>query len=115
MDDVDSTTVVLKRNFLRGLRGLLRDEVTFKALWGVVTALVIAIGWVINAQVNVHRLQESVSDLQKDRELLQTINTNIAAMSSKIDGIAKEVDYQHEEWDRVHNVAESPPHPRRKP
>lgn len=95
-----------------------RKRITPGAIWGAITALAVAIAYVVNAQHDLHRHQESITDLQQerqqDRDLLQKIDTQIAVMGSKVDNIANEVDRQREWRERIEDVAEAPPHARRK-
>jgi hypothetical protein len=53
------------------------------------------------------RLKESVSELQKERVLLQAISTNVAVLNNKVDSIAME---QREWREHIEREAESPPH-----
>jgi hypothetical protein len=121
--DFESTTAILRRRApgLAWLPSALRQRLTPAALGSAVAALAIAIGYVLNAQHDihnaqndVHRLQESVTSLEKERDLLHKIDTQLAVMSSKVDGIATEVDRQREWRERIESVAESPPHARRR-
>lgn len=117
--DFESTTAVLARR-APGLAWLpigLRKHLTPAALWAAITALALAIGYVVNAQHDIHHHQESIIDLQttrqQDREILQRIDTQIAVMNTKISDIATEVDRQREWRERIEDVAEAPPHARR--
>ena len=93
-----------------------RNYLTPSALWAAIGALAFGIGYVVNAQHDLHRHQESITDLQadrnQDRELLQKIDTQLAVMNSKIGDIATEVDRQREWRERIEDVAEAPPHAR---
>jgi septal ring factor EnvC (AmiA/AmiB activator) len=117
--DFESTTAVLARRApgLAWLPAVFRKHLTPAALWSAIVALAVAIGYVVNAQRDIHRHQESIAELQtsrqQDRELLQKIDTEIAVMDSKIGDIATEVDRQREWRERIESVAEeSPPHAR---
>ena len=119
MTDFESTTVTLRR-LAPGLAWLprpIREHLTPAALWSAIGALAIAIGYILNAQVDLHRHQESIVNLQsemgKERELLQTIDTRLAVMGNKIDDIGSEVNRQREWRERIESVAESPSHIRR--
>jgi hypothetical protein len=118
--DFESTTAVLARRApgLAWLPTFLRQRLTPAALWSaiaaLVTALAISITWLVNTQSNIHQLKESVADLQRERDLLHRIDTQIAVMASKVDGIATEVERQRAWRDKIEGVAEAPPHARRK-
>lgn len=106
---------------LAWLPSAFRQHLTPAALGSAVTALAIAIGFVVNAQHDihnaqndVHRLQESVTGLEKERDVLHRIDTQLAVMNSKMDGIATEVDRQREWREQIESAAESPPHARRR-
>lgn len=123
MTDFESTTAILKRRApgLAWLPSAFRQHFTPAALWSAITALAIAIGYVVNAQHDihnaqndVHRLQDSVASLEHEREVLHKIDTQLAVMNSKMDGIATEVDRQREWRERIEDVAESPPHARKR-
>lgn len=120
--DFGSTTAV--RRYAPGLAWLpriVRDKLTPAALWSAIAALAIAIGYVLNAQHEIHRanedierLNDSVTELQKERELLHKIDTQLAVMANQISSIASEVDRQREWRERIEDVAQSPPHARRR-
>lgn len=121
--DWESTTAVLARRApgLAWLPSALRQRLTPAALGSAITALAIAIAYVVNAQhdihnaqSDVHRLQESVTGLEKERDLLHKIDTQLAVMNSKVDTIATEVDRQREWREKIEDAAESPPHARRR-
>lgn len=96
-------------------------HLTPAALWSAIVALAVAIGYVVNAQHDISQLKEtvaeskrSVTDMQQKFELLQDIKTQLAVMNGKVTTIADEVDRQREWREHVENVAESPPHLRRR-
>lgn len=122
-DDFGATQRFLARH-APGL-AIVRKHLTPATLWSAITALAIAITWLLNAQHDILRLKESVSDLQKqrdevqagaeaEREVLHKIDTQLAVMSSKVDDIASEVDRQRQWRDRIEDVASSPPHARKR-
>lgn len=116
----ESTTSVLARRApgFAWLPPVLRKKLTPAALWTAIGVLTAAIGYVANAQHDIHRHQESIVELQasrqQDRELLQKIDTQLAVMNSKIGDIATEVDRQREWREKIEDVAEAPPHARRR-
>lgn len=114
--DFESTTQVLARRApgLAWLPSFLRQRLTPAALWSAVIALVVAVAWVLNALNNIRLLQESVKSLEQERDLLHKIDNSLAAMSSKVDGIAAEVDHQRQWRESIEREAESPPHPRKR-
>lgn len=121
--DWESTTAILARRApgLAWLPPVLRQHFTPAALGSAITALAIAIAYVLNAQhdirsaqEDVHRLQSSVASLEEERTVLHKIDTQIAVMNNKIDDIAAEVDRQREWRERIEGIAEAPPHARRR-
>lgn len=92
-----------------------RDRLTPAALGAVVTALAISIGYVLNAQRDLHQLKDAVAEQGKQLELLHSIDTQLAVMIGKVDSIAGEVDRQRAWRDRIEEAAEAGPHARRKP
>lgn len=122
MDDDTSTTGTLKR-IAPGFAWLpraMRDRLTPAALRSAITALAFAIAWVVNAQHDVHRLQESVAALEKDREqnaarteVLHSIDTRLEVLANRVGDMATEVDRIREWRERIEDVAEAPPHARR--
>ena len=121
MDDKPdlSATGAIKK-YAPGMAWLLpfRDYLTPSALWTAIAALAVAIAYVVNAQHDLHRHQDSIADLQQertqDRELLQKIDMQLAVMNSRLGDIALEVDHQREWRERVEEVAEAPPHARKR-
>lgn len=120
--DFESTTAVLRRRApgFAWLPAVLRRRLTPAALGSALTGLVVTIGYVVSAQHDLRtaqhdigKLNETVTDLQKQSDLLHKIDTQIAVMNSKIDVIADEVNRQREWRDRIENAAELPPHARR--
>lgn len=118
--DFETTTAVLARRApgLAWLPAALRQRLTPAALWSAISALAIAVAWLVNAQHDISRLKESVTEMRHDRQqdsdLLHKIDTQLAVMNSKMDGIATEVDRQREWRERIEDVAEAPPHARRR-
>lgn len=117
--DFESTTQVLARRApgLAWIPKVVRDNLSPKALWSSLLALVIAIGYVLNAQHSIGKLQDesadarkSMSDLQQQVGLLREIDTQIKVMNTKVDGIAAEVDRQRQWREKIEDVAEHPPH-----
>ncbi len=99
----------------------LRDKLTPTMLGSAVAALSVSIAYVVNAQHEIHntqsevrRLRQSVEDMQKEQELLHKIDTQLAVINGKIEGIMSEVDRQREWRERIEDAAESPPHARRR-
>jgi hypothetical protein len=115
--DADPTDTAVLERIAPGLAWLpraLRDRFTPAALGSAVTALAIAIVYVVNAQHNIMRLNETVAGQQKQLDLLQGIETQIAVMSGKVDSIVSEVDRQRAWRERIEDAAESGPHGKRR-
>lgn len=121
--DWESITAVLERRApgFAWLPAVLRQRLTPAALWSTITALAIAITWLVNAHADIHQLKESsaesqksVADLRQQLDILHKIDTQLAVMNSKVDGIATEVDRQREWRERIEDAAEHPPHARRR-
>ena len=122
--DFESTTEMLRRRApgLAWLPSILREKFTPAALVSAVTALVATVAYVVNAQHEIHnaqegvrRLQSSVASLERERDVLHKIDTQLAVMNNKVDDIASEVDRQREWRERIEGIAESsPPHARRR-
>lgn len=121
--DFESTTAMLKRRApgLAWLPSILRERFTPAALGSAITALVVAITYVVNAQHELHhtqetvqRLQDSISGLEKERDVLRDIHEQLAVMATKVDNITTEVDKQREWRERIETVAEEQPRARRK-
>jgi hypothetical protein len=114
--DFGSTTAVI---------AYVRRRVTPKVLWSIIVVLVATLvgaitGWV-TTQSDISHLKDtvaeskkSVADMQQKLDILQDMKTQLAVIGEKLDSIADEVDRQRGEWDRVHGIAESPPHSRRR-
>ena len=118
----ETTTAVFVRK-MPGLAWLLpfRKYLTPATLWGAAVALSVAIWYVVaaqhdlrTAQADIQRQDKSIDALQRQADLLNEIKTQIAVVNSKVDNIASEVDRQREWRERIEDVAESPPHARRK-
>jgi hypothetical protein len=121
-DDWQSTTAV--QRYAPGLAWVprwIRQRLTPAAVGSAVGALVIAVGYVINArheisdaQASVQRLHADVASLERERDVLHEIQTQLAVVNSKVDGIGIEVDRQREWRERIEDAAEAPPHARRR-
>lgn len=114
--DFESTTAVLARRApgLAWLPTFLRQRLTPAALWGAIGALVMGLWISITWIVSVHHMQETVASLERERDLLHNINTQLQVMNNKVDGIATEVDHQRQWRERIESEAEAPPRPRRR-
>lgn len=121
--DFESTTQVLARRApgLAWIPKVVRDNLSPKALWSSLLALVIAIGYVLNAQHSINQLKDesvqgrqSVSKLQEQVGLLHEIDTQLKVMNTKVDAIAAEVDRQRQWRERIEAVAETPPNARKR-
>jgi hypothetical protein len=100
----------------------LRQRLTPAALWSAITALAVAVTWLVNAQHDIHQLkassaesQKALANMRQQLDILHKIDTQLAVMNNKVDGIATEVDRQREWRERIESVAEElPPHARRR-
>jgi len=115
-NDWESTTQILARRApgLAWLPAGMREHFTPAALGSAVTALAIAIGYVLNAQHDISKLKDSVSEQGKQLELLHRIDTQLAVVSTSMADIAAEVNRQREWRERIEDLAESGPHGRRR-
>jgi TolA-binding protein len=119
--DFESTTAMLARRApgFAWLPKAMRSHFTPGALWTAVSVIAVAIAYVVNAQHDIHRHQESIAALQEartsDRELLQKIDTQLAVLNTKIGDMANEVERQREWRERIEDVAEAPPRAARRP
>jgi hypothetical protein len=115
-DDYESTQAILARRApgLVWIPEMVRKKLTPGALWLAITMLAGAIGYVVNAQHDLHRHQESIADLQAsrlhDRELLEKIDMELAVVNTRIGDVVTEVDRQREWRERIEGVAEEQPH-----
>jgi len=111
--DFGSTTAVIAY-----VRRRITPAVLWSAIGTLITALGVAITWLINTQGDIHRLKESViearAEHQQDSEVLHKIDTHLAVIDSKMDNIAEEMDSVNRWRDRIEDVADSPPHARRR-
>jgi cell division protein FtsB len=114
--DFESTTAVLARRApgLAWLPNFLRQRLTPAALSSAIGALVLGLWIAITWIVSVRHMQETVASLERERDLLHNINTQLQVMNSKVDGIATEVDRQRQWRERIESEAEAPPHPRKR-
>jgi hypothetical protein len=121
--DFGSTTQILKERApgFAWLPRVLRERLTPAVLGSAVTALAIAIAYVVNAQHDIRnaqrdirQLHDTVGDLQRQSDLLHKIDTQLAVMGAKVDDIANEVDRQREWREKIEGMAELPPHARRR-
>jgi hypothetical protein len=121
--DFGSTTDVLRRRApgLAWLPNILREKFTPAALVSAVTALVIAVAYLLNQQHEIHEnkeglrmQQDSITRLEQDRDLLQKMATQLAVMNETVNTIADEENRQREWREKIEGIAESPPHARRR-
>jgi peptidoglycan hydrolase CwlO-like protein len=102
-----------------------RRHVTPAMLWSaigaLVTCLVVSITWLVNTQSDIHQLKDtvaeskrSVADMQQKLDVIHNIETKLEGIAHDVANIKEEVDRHQGEWDRIHGIAESPPHARRR-
>jgi hypothetical protein len=123
--DFGSTTAVYEKVGLAWLPRALRNRLTPAAVGSAITAIAIAVWYVADAKHDIHRLQEVAAesarerqkdrdDFQAERDVLHKIDTRLAVMDSKMDGIADKVDRQEQWRDKIEGIADSPPHARKR-
>ena len=118
-DSMSTTAVLVAR--APGLAWLpiaCRKRLSPALLWSAILALTGAVAYIAKALNDVHQHQQYIEELQtsrrQDHELLQSIETNVAVMTSQVGDIKTEVDRQREWRERIESVAEeAPPHGRR--
>lgn len=95
--------------------------ILWSAIGALATALVVCITWIVTTQSDIRQLKDSaaesrksVADIRQQLEPLHQIDTALAVVNSKLDNIAAEQDRQREWRDRLSDIAESPPHARRR-
>jgi cell division protein FtsL len=122
-----SETVAYDKVGLGWLPRMVRGRLTPAAFGSAVTALCIAIWYVVSAQHDlrtaqrdIHQLHDTVGELQKQSDMLHDITTQLAVMAAKLDDVANEVDRQRDEaanqrtWrENIQSEAETPPHAKR--
>ena len=126
-EDLGSTTAVYEKVGLGWLPRALRNRLTPGRVGSAIAGLSIAIWYVVNDRHDVIHLKETVTRLEQelankqaaeereqDRELLHKLETAVDVMNAKWDDMQAEVNRQRERWDRVEQVADSPPHARRR-
>lgn len=116
-EDFGSTTAVI----VRKVKKYLTPKVLWTAIVILFSALVGSITWLVKTNANMDQVQiavtkseKKVDDMQQKLDILQDMKTSLAVMASKIDNIDAEVTRQRQRWDRVEEVAEAPPHARRR-
>jgi hypothetical protein len=123
-DDFGSTTSVLARRApgLVWLPRVFRERLTPAALWGAIVGtvgmLVFAVTAWVGTQKNIAHLQELSAQQQaheqKTDELLQQLVTGQAVMNNTMGEFKAEQDRQRAWRDKIEDVADSPPHARRR-
>ena len=101
----------------RVLRKYLTPAALVSALVSVAGASVYAVSArhdVSDAQRDIHQLRDTVSELQKQRDVLHDIQMQLGKMGVEVDTIADEVDRQRAWREHIEGIAESPPHAARK-
>jgi mannitol-specific phosphotransferase system IIBC component len=103
-----------------------RRHVTPKMLWAtigilvsaLVSVLYVSITWIVTMQSDVKSIKDwqpetkkTMADMQQNIAKLQT---DQAVTESMVKGMDAEVKRQGGKWDRVEEVADSPPHARRR-
>jgi hypothetical protein len=102
-----------------------KEKLTLKIVGLTVSAIVLSVGFVLNLQHTssttdaatirlegqFNELKRQLNDAAKDRALDRE---KLADISRRIEDMADEVNRQRGEWDRVHGIAETPPHARRR-
>jgi hypothetical protein len=123
--DVGGTTAVYEKVGLAWLPRFLRGRLTPAAMGSALTALCIAISYIVNQHHDFLRLQETVTRLEEerkeseadrnqDRELLHKIDKAVDVLNDKMDNNTTEIQRQRQRWDRVEEAADLPPHAARR-
>lgn len=97
-----------------------RDNLTPALAGSAVTTLFMAVAYLLNSpQKDIHHVQEIIAQQQaheqKTDELLQQLVTGQAVMNAAMSDFRDEQDRQREWRDRLADIAEAPPHARRRP
>jgi hypothetical protein len=92
----------------------MRKHFTPAALGSAITAIAISIGYVLNAQRDIHQLKDSVAEQGKQLDVLHRIDTELAVMNNSMNGMTAEVDRLREWRERIEDVADTAPHARRR-
>jgi hypothetical protein len=123
-----ATTAVYEKVGLGWLPRMVRGRLTPAAFGSAVTALCIAIWYVVSAQHDlrtaqrdIRQLHDTVSNLQKQSDMLHDITTQLAVIGARVDDIANEVDRQRDEvarqreWrGKIEDAADTPPHAKKR-
>lgn len=111
-DDDGAITTVLEKVRL-GLKGKLKSG----SLWAAVATLASGILYVAKEQIKIDQHQESITSLQQERrqdhELLQKMSTQLEVVISQMSNLTAESNRQRDWRERIEDVAELPPHPRK--
>lgn len=116
----ETDTSILKRLFpgWRAYLAMSLRRVTLPALWSVslviIGAVITGSSRVIHDESNINDLSNRVQKLESQQELLQKIDHDLTRLDEKVNGIKGDLDQQIEWRNRVEDVAEIPPHARRK-
>lgn len=122
MSEEYSTTQMLKVHApgLAWLPRIVRDKLTPALVGSAITTAFMALAYLFNSpQKDIHRVQEIITQQQaheqKTDELLQQLVTGQAVMNAAMSDFRDEQDRQREWRDRLADIAEAPPHARRRP
>lgn len=105
---------------LAWLPRVVRDKLTPALVGSAITTAFMAIAYIFNSpQKDIQRVQEIIAQQQvheaKTDELLQQLVTGQAVMNAAMGDFRDEQDRQREWRDRLSEIAETPPHARRRP
>ena len=109
MSDRESPTQILQRLApgLAWFPRVLRSKLTPAALIGAVSALAVAITWLVSAQRDISDLKDRIAKAAPDHELLLKIDAQLATLT-------EEIDRQRDWRERIEAEAERQPHPRKR-
>ena len=125
MERPEDTTVILKRIApgFAWLPRVLREHLTPKAVWTAGVAIWTLFVALCSAGLTVHlrsvgeekdisQLQENAKKFDAQASALHAISTQLAVLTSKVDGVSTEVANQREWREQIEQQAEAPPHGR---
>lgn len=122
MNEDPSITQMLKIHMPIGawLPRVVREKLTPALVGSVITTIFMGVAYLLNSpQKDIHRLQESMAELKQSLDqavtLLHKEDTQQAVMSSQIGDLTEKADRNEGRWDRLADIAETPPHARRRP
>lgn len=122
MKEDPSITQMLKIHMPIGawLPRVVREKLTPALVGSVITTLFMGVAYLLNSpQKDIQRMQGSFAELNQKVEQMLALqhksDTNQAVMSSQIGDLTEKADRNEGRWDRLADIAETPPHGSRRP